>query len=281
MSGVPGARTLARRLWRPWAWLHGHRCRVDRPIFIVGCPRSGTTLFVRLFASHPALADWSEGVELWDAAWQGSSDDHVRTAAHASAAVRDRVTATVSLYLWLRHRRRFVNKLPRNALRIPYLAAIFPDCRVIHLIRDGRAVIASLMDKVRSEPERRGVPFGRFARPPGWQELLDRPQVEQFAHLWARLVPLAREAGRALPAGAYVEVLYEDVCRDPRGTLAGLYRWADLPEHPGLGSVPAALTPRNEKWLTTLSAPERALVERVLGARPEVPDDDLAQPARR
>lgn len=266
MSRVPGRRRLSQVLWKPWWLLGGERCRLDRPIFVVGCPRSGTTLFVNRFASHPGLADWSEGLELWDANWQPSGADHVRTAADVTPEIRRRTTAILSLYVWLTGRRRFVNKLPRNALRIPYLAALFPDCRVIHVIRDGRAVVASLVQKVRDEPRRQGRPLGNFARPPGWQELQERPEVEQFAHLWTRMVLQAREAGRRLTAGAFTEVFYEEFCRDPRRTLAQLYRWADLPEPLHLDAAPASLTARNDKWLTTLSPAEREQMVAIVGS---------------
>jgi hypothetical protein len=280
MSRVPGRRSLSVGLWRPWRLLRGDRCRLDRPIFVVGCPRSGTTLFVNNLASHPALADWSEGLELWDAAWQPSGADHVRTAADVTPGLRRRLTAILSLYMWMSRRPRLVNKLPRNSLRIPYLATLFPDCRVIHVIRDGRSVVASLVQKVAEEPRRQGAPLGNFARPPGWQTLRDRPAVEQFAHLWARLVPHARDAGRGLPADAYAEVFYEEFCRDPRGSLARLYRWADVPAHPHLDAVPAHLTARNDKWRTTLSPAEQAQTVAIIGPLLESLGYEVAAGAR-
>ncbi len=264
MRRFPGARTLSRTVWKAWDLLHGGVCRLDRPIFIVGCPRSGTTLLVRNFATHPVLADWSEALELWDPDRSDPQADHVKTEADATPELRRRVTAILSLYVWLRGAERLVNKLPRNALRISYLRALFPDCRIIHIIRDGRAVVGSLVRKARNEPDRHRFPLGRFAKPPGWRELLDLRQAEQFAHLWVRLVAHARSTGQAKP-DSYTEVFYEDFCDDPRAVLGRLYQSCELKSHPRLADVPARFTSRNEGWRVGLTPTEEERVEEIVG----------------
>lgn len=268
MRPLPAARKVSTRLWRPWAVLHAGRCRLDRPVFIVGCPRSGTTVFLETFASHPAVAGLNDTTWLWDPDLENPDNDHVRTEADASPVLRRCLHARLDLYLTMRGARRLVDKLPRNALRIPFLRALFPDCLVIHVIRDGRAVVASLLalwQREASEPLRQG-PFGGFARPPGWRDLLRLPRLEQFAHLWARLVPHARAAGRRLPAGAYTEVSYEEFCRDPRGVVGRLHDWCGLAPHPRLAeAVPASLTARNDKWRTALAPDEQARVAAIIG----------------
>src|SRR5687767_8932943 len=61
------ARTVARV---PNRKLHRSlRSRVRRPIFIIGCARSGTTLVNSLFAAHPEVAVWSEANDVWDPSW--------------------------------------------------------------------------------------------------------------------------------------------------------------------------------------------------------------------
>jgi len=265
---VPGARSLSARLWPLWDLLHRGRCALDRPIFIVGCPRSGTTVFLETFATHPALAGLNDTTAIWDPDLLDPTVDHVRTERDATPALRRRLAAMLSLYVRLAGAARLVDKLPRNALRVPYLHALFPDCQVIHVIRDGRAVVASLLTtsaRERDVPVRR-TPFAGFARPPGWRELLDRPPVEQFAHLWARLVRHARAAGARLPGGSYAEVTYEEFCRDPRGTVSRFYKWCGLPPHPRLReAVPPALEARNDKWRTALEAADRERMLAIVG----------------
>lgn len=269
MRPVPGARKLSWRLWRPWALLHDGRCQLDRPIFIVGCPRSGTTVFLSTFATHPALAGLNDTTYIWDPDISKPDVDHIRTEGDVTPEARRRLRAMYSLYLRLRGAERLVDKLPRNALRISYLHALFPDCFVIHMIRDGRAVVASLLalhQKEMSQPHRQGVSFGGFAKPPGWRELLDRPPLEQFAHLWSRLVPYARASGKQLPPASYTEVYYEEFCRDPQGVLSRLYERCGLPAHPRLRqAVPAALAPRNNKWRTSLAPTEQARLVAIIG----------------
>jgi hypothetical protein len=219
-------------------------------------------VFLNNFATHPALAGLNDTTNIWDPDISNPEVDHVRMGGDMAPAFQRRLRAMYSFYVWLRGAERLVDKLPRNALRIPYLHALFPNCLVIHVIRDGRAVVASLMalnQRETRELHRPRVPFGGFAKPPGWRELLDRPPVEQFAHLWARLVPYARASGRQLPPGSYTEVFYEEFCRDPQGVLSRLYEWCGLLPHRRLHqAVPTALEARNNKWQTTVAPTEQA-----------------------
>jgi hypothetical protein len=235
----------------------------------VGCPRSGTTVFLSTFATHPALAGLNDTTYIWDRDIAKPDVDHIRTERDVTPEARRRLHAMYSLFLRLRGAERLVDKLPRTALRISYLHALFPDCFVIHVIRDGRAVVASLLSlhqREMSEPRRRGVSFGGFARPPGWQELRDRPPLEWFAHLWSRLVPYARASGNQLPPGAYTEVHYEEFCRDPQVVLSRLYEWCGLCPHSRLHqAVPASLQPRNDKWRTSLAPSEQARLIAIIG----------------
>src|SRR2546422_118126 len=57
--------------------------------------------------------------------------------------------------------RRYLDKLPRNPLRVLYLQSLFPDASFVFLRRDGRAVVSSLMTGWRS-----GARFGRGMVPP-------------------------------------------------------------------------------------------------------------------
>ena len=48
-------------------------------------------------------------------------------------------------------RSRFAEKTPSNCLRIPFIHALYPDCRIINIIRDGREVVASTL-KMQARP---------------------------------------------------------------------------------------------------------------------------------
>ncbi len=94
---------------------------------------------------------------------------------------------------------RLLEKTPENCLRLPFLEALFPDAKVIYLVRDGRANVSSLMEGWRHPhlfpgyqvPERVAVPGVHrdrwaFALIPGWRELLESPLEEVCAWQWVQ-----------------------------------------------------------------------------------------------
>ena len=53
-------------IYRLWKMTTKHPVTLEKPIFIIGCPRSGTTIAKDLFDIHPNLAVWSEAGIVWD-----------------------------------------------------------------------------------------------------------------------------------------------------------------------------------------------------------------------
>src|SRR5687767_3905209 len=99
-----------------------------RPIFVVGCPRSGTTLLLDALRASGELATvQSEGHILWDEFHHprdhGWSSDAV---APGEIAGREREYLCLAIRLFARGGR-FVDKTPANCLRVAYLEALFPD----------------------------------------------------------------------------------------------------------------------------------------------------------
>jgi hypothetical protein len=129
----------------------------ERPIMVIGCPRSGTTLLFRLLRKLPGVVSiGAEGHPLWETfhhprgcTWRSSAlgaDD-------VGGVERRYVAWTIAL---VAGRGRFVDKTPRNALRLPYLDAMFPDATFVYLYRDGR----------RSSPRCTGSGCARRRAPP-------------------------------------------------------------------------------------------------------------------
>lgn len=156
---------------------------IDRPIFIVGCQRSGTTIFYRLLSSHPNLAWFSnftdrfpgfpllamfsnlfplrqtkfilmpmrvmipkprEGVRIF-----GMCISVTKRSLSTNDVIPEDATRLINqITAHLRHhgRPRFLNKNITNAQRIGYLNAIFPEAIFLHMIRDPRANAASLLN---------------------------------------------------------------------------------------------------------------------------------------
>jgi Sulfotransferase family len=159
------------------------------PIFIVGCQRSGTTLVRLILDAHPNISCGPETrflaalAQITGSEWHrmqryGFPKEywHEKVAEFFESIHRD--------YAERRGKTRWADKSPLYALSIDYLHELFPDCHVVHVIRDGRDVVAS---------HRRG-----------WGYLSAMNATKK----WPAYVHTAREAGRRLPAGHYHELPY-------------------------------------------------------------------------
>jgi hypothetical protein len=248
-----------------WRALHPN-ARLVAPIFLVGSPRSGTSLAVDLFGTHPEVANWSEAGRLWDPVdYRNPEADHHWPAERATPAQIARLHRWCEWYRCKEGKARFVNKHPRNSVRIGYLRRVFPDARFIHVIRDGRAVAASIRTQVRSRPRRAAQPLGGFCRPPGWRSLMRGDPVEENALVWRAIVRHVRQEGARLGAD-YREVRYETLCAEPRRVYAELFGFAGLAAGEAeLAGVPVEPLARSDAWRETLGAEEVATVEKAAG----------------
>lgn len=266
--------------WLRWA-IPARVTRLDRPIFALGCSRSGTTVFIELFRGHTDLCDWSEGAQIFEPRYYDAEIDHVRSAADATPEIAFRIRFLLGLKARLLRRSRVVNKHPENALRLPFLAAIFPDAVFIHIVRDGLSAVESNLTRSRIDPYRRTWPFGQFPKPPAWRSYLDFPPVEQFAHQWADIVTRIRADAARLPGTAgYIEIAYEDLCDDPRGVIAAIDRQAGLdPARRPAGAIPERLRNGNGRWRDSLSPDDIAAIRRIIGTPPTERDEAAARVA--
>ena len=192
----------------------------EGPFFVVGCPRSGTSLLRNLLRSHSRLAMPPEShfVPAFYRAWGDPADD--RAARRLGARIlglhwirrweldagpelfdgcrryRDVVDRLFGAYARREGRPRWGDKTPGYALQLPVVAAIFPEARFVQIVRDGRDAALSLLE----------VGFG-----PG--------NLYTAARYWQEHVLAARRDGERLGAGRYLEVRYEDVLRATEPTL--------------------------------------------------------------
>lgn len=133
-------------------------------VFVVGCPRSGTSALAWALAEHPAMATGPETNFLyhlfcenrarlaWERAW-AVENGWLRTqqigweefAAAAGAGL-------AQLFAARAEGRRWVDSSPENVLIAEQLGALFPAARFVHLVRDGREVVASMLHSGFREP---------------------------------------------------------------------------------------------------------------------------------
>ncbi|MGH9120050.1 MAG: sulfotransferase family protein [Acidimicrobiales bacterium] len=270
---------------------------MDRPPFllVVGCGRSGTTVLRTVLDSHPELAVAHEGrfvVPLGlrraryerpggfdgerfvhdmagDAAVRtnlGLDDDELRTLIGERPVVDfpDAARRVFARYASKRGKPRYGDKMPGYVLRIPLLAAMFPEARLVHIIRDGRDVALSSMaiDGNAKDPV-------------------------ELAINWTTRVGAGRAAGRDLGRGRYREVRYEALVAEPEPVASELCEFLDLDFEPAMlrfferaDGVPAKvqanprharlaepLSPGRRSWRTEMSTADLERFEAVAGAR--------------
>ncbi|HVI20336.1 MAG TPA: sulfotransferase [Gaiellales bacterium] len=263
----------------------------DRPIFVLGCPRSGTTLFRTMLSAHRSIAIPPETRYLMGMYWRRSQLGDLRQretrAELASAIVDDPETRFRVLgvdaeqirseiidgpptlgsafgIVFRGYARRFDkprwgDKRPAYYAFMDELDHLFPDAQFIHLIRDPRACVESLK---RQE----------------WYPDEAAPCVAA----WVHAVRSASRSGRKLGPKRYLEVRYEDLVSDPETVSRSICDFLDEPFdeqmcRPELIADkvnPAHYQQRRqiqegvntasvEAWATRLPADEIALVDRV------------------
>jgi hypothetical protein len=273
---------------------------IDRPIFIVGCGRSGTTITYDLLAEHPALAWFSNYTQRWPAAPQLAALSRLRklesvrrsrsrftpkpreghsiwdrysthsgsvlnaplTEIHATEREIGRLRHVVSQHLRYQRKTRFVNKNTRNTRRIRYLRRIFEDALFIHLVRDPRAAAASLL-RVHFWPE---LPIWWCAdQTPTELVAQGRDPAGLAAEFWVRETQQVVEDRASLAPDHYLEIRYEDFVNGPAAALSVIADFADLAASPLMEALAAnEVRDRTEGYRKELSAEQIQEIERIV-----------------
>jgi hypothetical protein len=112
-------------------------------VFIVGAARSGTTLLgEKLLGAHSQVVYWSEPNHVWRTG-DLYGDTERRTARDTVPRVVEPIREAFQNHFRRHSGRLLIEKTPSNCLRIPFLRAIFPRAKFVHLVRDGRDVALS------------------------------------------------------------------------------------------------------------------------------------------
>ena len=244
-----------------------------RPVLVIGCPRSGTSILLQALLKSPELRSiQSEGHVLWDA-YHHPRDHGWSSDALGAEDVRRREQEYIycAIRLFVRGRR-FVDKTPENCLRIPYLERLFPEATFVFLRRRAADNVSSLIEGWRARPrfvkyrlpeplEGLGPlsgPFWSFVLVPGWRELRASPLEEICARQYVACNEAAVEARAGIDPARWIDVAYEDLVASPREELRRLVELLDLEFTPAMEAFarelprrpgPTALTPpKAEKW---------------------------------
>jgi hypothetical protein len=132
----------------------------EHPVFIVGSPRSGTTILGRVLDLHPDLKQWFEPYFVWDKYFRLSTDD-ARTSEDATAKVIKEIRSSFRRYQRKAGCQFVLDKSPRNSLRIDFIRQVFPEARFIHICRDGRDSTLSINKEWLKRKNQETIPFYR------------------------------------------------------------------------------------------------------------------------
>jgi hypothetical protein len=247
----------------------------DRPVFIVSPPRSGSSLLFETLAQSSdayTIGGESHGIIEGNTAF-----GVLGAAARGYPSNRlDATDATPEVIAALRerfHRRAFnrdhekgegrirlLEKTPKNALRVPFLAKVFPDALFVYLYRDPREVLASMMEAwqsggFRSYPQLpgwTGLPWSMVLTP-GWRDLVGKPLPDIVVSQWQSVTDILLDDLAILPDDRWLATRYDRFVADPeqeaRRICASVgFAWNRHLEHqlPLAGHTVSA--PREGKW---------------------------------
>jgi hypothetical protein len=267
----------------------------DRPIFVVGCPRSGTTMLQLMLHAHRRIAIPPETRFLLTAYWERrrfgdlgdpanrrrlarwivdrpetrfadlglDAEETVRRITVGPGTLGSALGTIFRAYAERFGKPRWGDKRPAYLHNLDVILRLFPDAQIVNVVRDGRACVASLKEMSWHKED----VYGTVAR-------------------WARSVDDARRASRGLGPDQWHELRYEDLVADPPAVLSAVCGFLGEDYDPAMArpsevadvAVPKfktwhqrthepVTTQRVQSWQQRLTPAEIALCEAALGSR--------------
>jgi hypothetical protein len=195
-----------------------------RFIFVGGAPRSGTTLVKNMIETHPDISGGPEFLHLNDIIT-------LRNKLHSSIAKKwinlycskvdvDNFTAQLIENLLLPFANKYPSKYycektPQNVLVFKELIALFPEARFIHVVRDPRAIISSML-KVGERAKNIGINSPKFTL-----------HLNEAIKYTERCLTLGLEAANEEPEKVK-NVIYEKLVTDPKNETIKICRFLDI-----------------------------------------------------
>ncbi len=266
------------------------------PFFIVGAPRSGTTLLQYMMRSHPLIsmptgeshfmiplnrmADsfgnlcheknirlvleemYQRSAEFLDSDLHGMSFN-IDSLANELQKEGCNSISTIISGLFNKNaqgegKQRWGDKTPYYVLHLPTIIKMFPGAQIIHIIRDGRDCALSTLA--------RKYDFNVY-------------NMYQAAKLWEQYVEVGHHAGLSLSSDVYLEIRYEDLLSGQINTMQKICKFLDIPfsnslieyrkSGGGKGKTPLLKKPvqkdNSEKWRKQMTHHQIRVFESVAG----------------
>lgn len=183
-------------------WRFLGRLSNERHIFVVGAPRSGTTLMQTILAAHSRLcsSQGESGLFTWQDIFDenriffGLDAQQQEALLEETEGLADFFDRAAGLICDIKKSDRFVEKTPQHVLYLSSIRKYFPKAAIIHMQRDGRDCFCSA--------RRASIPHGE--------------NVERFARYWRRCIKARQEweSKRHI-----LDVRYETLTDEPKATL--------------------------------------------------------------
>lgn len=249
---------------------------LERPVFIISPPRSGSTLLYKVLSDSPDA--WTTGKEShllvetipgmhprergWVSNRLSAEDARPEVVTELTRRFVDILSNRDGQAPGPQDRPVMLEKTPKNILRVPFFAAAYPDARFIYLFREPAETINSMIEGWRLPPPTFKQyldlpgwdgPTWSFYLFPGWQEVNGKSVPEIVATQWSTGVNLVLDDLQALPQDRWCVADFRTLLADPAKEVASICEflgWSyDKPltaPLPLSGSVVSA--PEKDKW---------------------------------
>jgi hypothetical protein len=238
--------------------------RDDRIVFVVGSPRSGTTFLGRAIGGLPGFLDLGEVAPV------KAAIPELVSLQIGEAARRLRRVVDTARRAGLVGAIRPVEQTPEMAYLVDAALAAYPDGRVVHIVRDGRDVCCSLLEKgwlgagrtggADDAGHRYGIEPRFWVEPDRREEFVQVSEARRVAWAWRRYVTAARSA-----ESPPFELRYEALASDPDGTAEVLAAQLDAPIDPLAAALRAVHANSVGRFRRDLTPGELADVEAEAG----------------
>lgn len=253
------------------------------PVVIIGAGRSGTNALRDALTQLPGFATWpcDEINPIWrhgNLDWPNDEIPRER----ATPAVRQSIRMAF-MRIWRQQGRPdfVVEKTCANALRVPFVDAVLPEARFVHIVRNGFDIVASAKKRWRGELEMPGLPYylakaryaplsdlpryafsalrnrvairlGRQEHFDSWgpqfaglEALCDRPLDEIVARQWTACVAASDDAFARIGPERVFQLRYEDFTAGPAGSLQRILDWLGETREPKALTKAASIVRRS------------------------------------
>jgi hypothetical protein len=253
---------------------------ISRPLFIIGCGRSGTTILGRSLSEHRKITYLNEPRHLWFSAFPETdiwtAKAHARngklflTEADADPQKGEKLRRLFWFETIMNRKPVLIEKLPINNFRLHFIRQIFPDAHFIHIYRNGLEVARSI-----EKASEKGDWFGSGSYK--WKKLVEHARENENTQNLPELCTTCYDKGllewrlsteavvgflRGLPNNAFVEISYDEFIDHPVKTISKVLAFAGVGPDPNVETFVSDIVARKSSKLNPNRISEK---ERILG----------------